>query len=201
MKIIALSGRARHGKDTAANHLKECLEAHGKTVLITHYADLLKYICVAFFGWDGAKDEYGRSLLQHIGTDIVRKKHPDFWVDFITNILTLFDNEWDYVIIGDARFPNEISKLREAGFDVTHARITRTDFESPLTEEQQSHSSEMALDAYPVDVWLTNDTLENFKTEIKLFSSYLIHRDSPVVKKDELPHQFTIFDSLDKESV
>ncbi len=41
----------------------------GYKVLIAHYADLVKYVAKTFFEWNGEKDEYGRSLLQHIGTE------------------------------------------------------------------------------------------------------------------------------------
>ena len=44
-KVICISAKARHGKDTAAEILKEYLEHKGQRVLITHYADLLKFIC------------------------------------------------------------------------------------------------------------------------------------------------------------
>ena len=49
MKVIAISGKAQNGKDTTAGLLKSALEADGYKVLITHYADLLKYICKQFW--------------------------------------------------------------------------------------------------------------------------------------------------------
>lgn len=44
VKIIAISGKAQHGKDTTAGFLKSALEADGYKVQVAHYADLLKYI-------------------------------------------------------------------------------------------------------------------------------------------------------------
>lgn len=146
MKIITISGKAQNGKDTTAAFMKEALESDGYTVLITHYADLLKYICQKFFGWDGEKDQRGRGVLQYVGTDVVRAKWPDFWVDFIGNVLDLFPDKWDYVLIPDCRFQNEIYTLKRRGFDVTHLRIVRDGFENHLTQEQQNHPSETALD-------------------------------------------------------
>lgn len=146
MKIIAISGHAQNGKDTVASMLFENLCGRGERVLIAHYADLVKYICRTFFGWNGRKDKYGRHLLQYVGTDIVREQSPDFWVDFIIQMLRFFGNNWDFVIIPDTRFPNEIDRLREAGHSVDHLRIVRENFDSPLTEEQQHHRSETALD-------------------------------------------------------
>lgn len=114
------------------------LNADGKKVLIAHYADLVKHICRAFFGWDGKKDERGRSLLQRVGTDLVRTKDPNYWVDFIIEMVQMFPGEWRYVIIPDTRFPNEIERLKEVpDFNVVHVRITRPGFDNSLTEEQK----------------------------------------------------------------
>ncbi len=156
MRIIAISGKARHGKDTAASILKEKLESEGYKVLVTHYGDLLKHICRSFFGWDGGKDEAGRHILQYVGTDVIKEIQPDFWVDFIVDVLRFFPSEWDYVLIPDCRFPDEISGLKSAGFDVTHLRVIRKNFESPLSAEQQKHSSETALDNYVPDYCIEN---------------------------------------------
>lgn len=167
MKVIAVSGHARHGKDTVAKILQEQLEADGNKVLITHYADLLKYICTTFFGWDGEKDERGRTLLQYVGTDVVRKKEPNFWVDFVADILCYFNNYWDFVIIPDTRFPNEFNRLKERGLDVVHLRVIRPDFVSPLTAEQQAHPSETALDNTEPDYRIINSgSLEALKAKI-----------------------------------
>lgn len=156
MKVVCISGKAQHGKDTTAGILKNVLESYGKSVLITHYADLLKYICREYFNWDGKKDEAGRKLLQYVGTDIVREQRPDFWVEFISSILQLFPDQWDYVLIPDCRFPNEIDAMKEAGFDVFSLRVVRSNFESPLTKKQQQHLSETALDDYHFDAVLLN---------------------------------------------
>ena len=156
MRIIAISGKAQHGKDTTALFLKQALEADRYKVLITHYADLLKYMCKQFFGWDGNKDEHGRHILQYVGTDVIRQKEPDFWVGFVVSVLNMFPDEWDYVLIPDCRFPNEIEHLRESGFDVVHLRVRRDNFASPLSEEQQKHPSEVALDDVMPDFYIEN---------------------------------------------
>ena len=156
MKIICISGHAQHGKDTAALLIKSHMEAAGKKVMITHYADLLKYICKSFFAWNGKKDDAGRALLQHIGTDIVRTKNPNYWVEFLTGIIDLFGETWDYVLIPDCRFPNEIEDLIKHGFDVITIRITRPNYNNSLTPEQRSHPSETALDDYIFDYTIQN---------------------------------------------
>lgn len=168
MRVILISGKAQNGKDTTASMMKAELESSGSRVLLVHYADLLKYICRSFFGWDGEKDDYGRSLLQRVGTDVIRAKDPDYWVRFIAQILTLFQSEWDYVLIPDCRFPNEIDFLTDAGFDVLHLRVVRKQFTSPLSAEQQKHPSETALDRRRPDAYIHNcGSLEELYGEVR----------------------------------
>lgn len=157
MQVIVISGKAQNGKDTTAGFLKEALEADGNSVLIAHYGDLVKYVCKMYFGWNGEKDEYGRSLLQYVGTDVIRAQNENYWVQFVGNILTFFNREWDYVLIPDCRFPNEVNHMKELGFDITHIRVIRDGFISPLTEEQQKHPSETALDDTMPDTYIHND--------------------------------------------
>lgn len=185
MKIICISGKAHHGKDEVAKTMKETLEDNGYSVLITHYGDLVKYICTTFFDWDGEKDEKGRGLLQYVGTDVVRNRDPDYWVRFICDILSFFPDRWDYVLIPDNRFPNEVSVLSNAKFDVKQVRVQRTEDVSPLTKEQQDHISETALDNCTADHYIANNgTLADLKEKV---SNWVL---------DEIGHcQMTLFKS------
>lgn len=167
VKIILISGKARHGKDTTAGFLKTALESDGYSVLIAHYGDLVKYICKTFFDWDGNKDEAGRTLLQYVGTDIIRNRDENYWVRFIGGVLNFFKNKWDYVLIPDCRFPNEIDYIKDMGFDTSHMRVIRDNFESPLTPEQQMHPSETALDKVMADYYIINNgTKEELQNKI-----------------------------------
>ena len=168
VKVIAISGHAGHGKDTVANIIEDYLKQDGKTVLITHYADLLKYICQTFFGWNGRKDEKGRSLLQYVGTDVIRKSEPNFWVDFVADIIKYFEEQWDYVLIPDTRFPNEFDRLKEKGLDAVHVRVIRKNYQSLLTNEQKKHPSETALDDTVPDFLFENSgSIDEKKKKIK----------------------------------
>lgn len=158
MTVITISGKAQAGKDTTAKLLKEKLTKIGCSVLITHYADLLKYQAQTLFGWDGKKDEAGRTLLQKLGTDIVRKKNPDYWVEYVSNMLRIYEDQWDYVLIPDARFPNEIVTMQ-----LLHNAISlrvNSDYDNGLTEEQKNHPSETALDNFVFDYEIYNDRTE-----------------------------------------
>lgn len=173
MKIITISAKAEGGKDTAALLIKQQLEDMGYSVLISHYADLLKYICKQFFEWDGKKDEEGRTLLQRVGTETIREQEPDYWVNFLKGIFQLFPDEWDYVLIPDCRFPNEIAMMKSE-FDTTSLHITRPGYENHLTPEQRQHPSETALDGYTFDYELINPgTIEGLAVETQDFINSL----------------------------
>ena len=168
--VILLSGKSGSGKDFIANIMKEKLEQKGNKVLVTHYADLLKYILKTFFDWDGQKDEHGRHLLQYVGTDVIRRQNPNYWVDFVKDIIIMFSNNWDYILIPDARFPNEITRMFCSNFRTISIRITRLNYISKLTDEQQQHESETALDSYSFDYYMTNDgTLDGVTKEVDNF--------------------------------
>lgn len=170
LKVIAISGRAGSGKDTVAKVIQKRLAEQWISCRIIHYADLLKYICKEYFDWDGQKDEKGRRLLQYVGTDVVRGWDANFWVDFVVTMLRFFRDRWEYVVIPDARFPNEISELRNAGFDVTHLRIERPGFDSILTKDQMAHPSETALSGYTPDSTIVNSgTLTELQEAVQIW--------------------------------
>lgn len=88
MRVVCISGKARHGKDTLATMMKRVLEdTYGKSVLIIRYADQLKFILREYFGWDGIKDERGRALLQYVGTDLARNADPNIWVEYVMKFI------------------------------------------------------------------------------------------------------------------
>lgn len=139
--IITVSGKARHGKDTTALILKRLLEEDGKSVAITRYASHIRRICMDFFGWDGREETKPRDLLQTIGTDIIRRRTPDWHVARTLDDLKYVGQFFYAVIIPDCRFPNEL-------VGDYNLKVIREGYESELTEEQQNHPSETALDGY-----------------------------------------------------
>ena len=181
--VILLSGKAQSGKDFIANIMKQQFEENGNKVLVTHYADLLKYILQTFFNWDGKKDKKGRDLLQRVGTDVIRKKMPDYWVNFISQMISFFPNEWNYILIPDARFPNEIEVMQKnPDVNVITIRINRGNFTPQLTLEQQQHPSETSLDEYDFDYYVSNDGTETVNNAVKEFVNYIdVNKNKPTL--------------------
>lgn len=174
MNVILISGKAQHGKDSSANILKSLMEKDKKQVLIAHYGDMVKYVSKVFWGWNGEKDEVGRTILQQVGTNIVRKEKPNYWVDFVKDFVCFSKDRWDYVLIPDVRFPNEVNRWRNIdGIDYISIRVSRTNFNSPLTEEQQNHPSETALDNWRFDYNIIAENMNELECEVNKFYELL----------------------------
>ena len=162
---IILSGKSGSGKDMMAQFMKDELAKHGKKVIIMHYADALKWILREYFDWDGKKDEVGRTLLQMVGTDMVRAVHPGYWTGIVVGFLQALEptNNFDLAIIPDARFENEVDIALQMLKNCVAVRIERknadgTPWINPnLTEDQRNHPSETSLDKYAFDYVVHND--------------------------------------------
>ena len=118
-----------------------------------------------YFNWNGKKDEVGRTLLQHIGTDVVRAMHPNFWTGIVVGLLQAFEpyNDFDIAIVSDARFPNEVDIALQNLQNCVAVRIERTNpdgsewINTALTEDQRKHPSETSLDCFAFDYVIHND--------------------------------------------
>lgn len=159
-KVILISGNAQHGKDQTAQFIKSELEQWGRTVLILHFADYIKRYCT-MMGWDGkTKDEYWRTKLQYLGTEKIRQElnMPNFHVNRICEDIQILSDEYDYFLIPDCRFPNEVHYTRATFPEQTmDIRVVRNNFKSSLTDEQKSHISETSLDAFNFTYEIYND--------------------------------------------
>lgn len=198
MKVICISGKAEHGKDYTANLMVKTLQEEGYRVRIAHYGDLVKFIAKQYFDWNGVKDEAGRALLQYIGTEVIRKQDPDYFVNFVADMFRFFPDKWDYALIPDTRFPNEIIRMYEKGFDTRHIRVFRENHKSILTEEQLKHSSETALDVFPVDYRCENPGDETYDEIIRNFvlENFLPNESTPAWKRRKLRIMVDIDDTL-----
>lgn len=165
MRVVAISGKAESGKDTIAKEIKQLLEEQNYKAMIIHFADVLKFVCRQYFDWNGEKDEYGRTLLQQVGTEMREKNNPNMWVNITKELIRGIGVEFDYVLVPDTRFKEEIEMLNEY-FDCISVRVLRQDIDAygvtrvhvnNLTDEQRAHKSERDLDDYKFDLFITND--------------------------------------------
>jgi len=92
-----------------------------------------------------------REVLQYVGTDIFRKMYGNVWAD--ATIKKVKEDGADLAIICDARFPNEVNTVQNAGGKVM--RLARNPF-------NDQHASETALDPENFD-WNTFDWIVDNK--------------------------------------
>ena len=74
MKLYLICGKARAGKDTFANLIKQEEEKNNKKVCILKLTAPLYRWAEDYFGYDKRKDEKPRELLQTLGYDILQLK-------------------------------------------------------------------------------------------------------------------------------
>lgn len=167
--IYLISGKARAGKDTFANFFEAYVKSLSLGSCYTlHYATRLKDVAT-LLGWDGKKDQRGRTLLQKLGTEVGREYQSDIWVRHLYNdlIQRVKEKEDTYIFVPDFRFPNEESDLYDMCFSnqwkldthlnkfpcINTVRIINKDIEiKDLDATQQQHPSEIALDDFDFDI-------------------------------------------------
>lgn len=175
MHIFLISGRAQNGKDSLADILMNKLD--GKSIKIA-MADYLKFMATKYYGWDGNKDEKGRSLLQWLGTDKIREElgWETFHVERVCQDIKIIENEYDYVFIPDVRFKNEMYYTQaKFPYDTTTVHIERLGFDSPLTEEQQKHKSENDLVGFTYDYEIKSESgLDKLEEQVDIVLGDLI---------------------------
>lgn len=149
--VVLISGKAEHGKTLACFYMKKLLEDNGRRVLKVAFADYLKFIAEKYYGWNGEKDKDGRELLQQLGTNLIRERCHNFWADSLFNLVSVLHPDFDYVVVDDCRFPNEISVFEESYLRTISVRVERLNYENSITDEQRLHPSETALDYHKFD--------------------------------------------------
>lgn len=142
--LIGLMGKARSGKDTAADALQREFNLHRYA-----FADPLKDMLEVVFGDKFRKGDreqpiewLGRSprqLMQTLGTEWGRDMvHPDLWQLLAHQRWLAKQAAGQGMVVSDVRFPNEVRWVQEQGGLIIE--IVR-----PGVEPVNSHVSETAL--------------------------------------------------------
>jgi hypothetical protein len=184
--IIAFTGLAGSGKDTAANYL---IENHGYQKM--SFAATLKDAIAIIFGWPrdllegitdesrkwrDEKDEWWskrlnmyispRKVLQIWGTELCRQHfHPDIWIASLERQLSQLPKTAK-VVITDCRFENEAAIIRNIGGRVIHIRRS-------LTITKENHISESGIKLEKNDILIDNiGSIESLHNKIEDIIKY-----------------------------
>lgn len=168
-RIIILSGKARSGKDTTAGIINEIYTNKGLKCLNLQYSSYIKEYAKTITNWDGLEETKPRSLLQQLGTDVIRKQIDElFFVKRIIGDIKVYSYYYDIITISDCRAKVEIDIPKTEFDNIFAIRITRPNFDNGLTEEQKKHFTETDLDDYArFDYELINDgTIDDLKNKV-----------------------------------
>lgn len=165
MRIIAISGKKRSGKDTVASIISANFESG---IVRIGFATALKLeVCrslnISLDYLEQNKANF-RLILQGWGTDYRRKLHGDnYWIEklrtAINNIQTF--NSCKMIIVTDVRFKNELEFMRSVG--ATTVRVNR-----PTAPSNDTHPSETELDNEHFDIVINNDgTIEQLIQQVQ----------------------------------
>ena len=176
-KIVGITGKKRHGKDTLGNYLVE----HYGYIRVA-FADAIKDMLRCSFGFseeqlNGSEKENAdpfwkvspREVLQFVGTELFRDQMSqlipnvgsDFWVWIVRKkILDILEkNPEAKFVISDVRFPNELEFIQNIGKElkgVTTIRVDRPTFNDSTIGIQ--HLSETQIENLKVEHVILNDS-------------------------------------------
>ena len=74
MKIFVIGGKAKCGKNTFGEYLREELKDYGYKPCVMHITGPLYEYARNYFDWNGDYDEKPREFLQKMGFEIIREK-------------------------------------------------------------------------------------------------------------------------------
>lgn len=170
MKVILLSGKAESGKTYHASILCEKLNKMGYIAVVTPLARRLKEQA-KMLGWDGKKDERGRTLLQKLSDPIKDYHGRDCYARWALQdayeacvAKDEFHDEKNYVMIcDDVRMIDEMKFFDD--FQKITVRIRRPGHKSALSEDQLNDKTETALDDHPFDMEIINQGVPYYAEE------------------------------------
>jgi hypothetical protein len=165
-KVFLLCGKARCGKDTAAKIIKAYYD---DKAIITSIAKYIKLYAMEITNWDGLDQDKPRTLLQELGTDIVREKlgKTDLYINRLLDDIDVYHYFSDIVVVKDVRFPREIELVKKKYTNVITIHIKRINFTNELDAKQQSHPTETAFDNYhDFDYEVINDDFKDLEEDI-----------------------------------
>lgn len=174
-QLIGISGKKNTGKSTVGDFL---WHQHGYFTMA--FADPLKDVACALFGWDRMqleqreyKEGFDASLgitrreaLQRLGTEAIRGQFGDtFWVNAWLRAYEHVKGE--PVVVTDVREEHEAKAIRELGGLIVHLKRN-------LADSGDTHRSEAGIMVQPFDYVLDNvGTLGQLYDNVDLLVAYM----------------------------
>lgn len=150
MKIFVIGGKARTGKNTLGDYLREGLKNYGYKPCVMHITSPLYSYARNYFEWDGNDNTKPREFLQKMGIEIIGQKlgKKDFLLNRLYEDIEILSEFFDAFIITDARLVREFENIKKKYPNVVTIKLERSNNNNYLTEEEKKHITEIELDNY-----------------------------------------------------
>ncbi len=170
MKLFVIGGVAKSGKNTFGKYLSEELKSYGYKPCVMHITQTLYTYARNYFSWDENSSEKPREFLQKMGIETIREKlHKTYFlIDRTCEDIEILSNFFDAFIITDARLIMEFEEFRKRFDDVVVIKLTRSNYDNGLSEEERNHITETELlDYKKFDYEIENSSLEYLHQQAK----------------------------------
>ena len=167
MKLYVIGGKAKTGKNTFGEYLREQLKDYGYKPCVMHITEPLYEYARNYFEYNPNVDEKPREFLQKMGTEIIKDKlgKTDFLLNRLYEDIEILSNFFDVFIITDARLIHEFESIKNKYSDVVLIKLERYDYDDLLTTEEANHITEKEVDMYnDYDYVVRNKKLADLKT-------------------------------------
>lgn len=163
IKLFILSGKARSGKDSTFEVIKNYYK--DKKVINLSFGYYIKDYAKRVSDWNGSEETKPRELLQTLGIELVKNQIDDkLFIRRLLEDILVFSYFYDIIVVTDARLLDEIEVLKEKYPDSISIRINR-DFDNGLTLKEKEHITETALDNYDKFDYVINSNDKNLLNE------------------------------------
>lgn len=149
--IICICGKARSGKNSVANYLKEYFTRNKNSkVIISPYSKYIKQYISEITNTKIDDTNKPRDLLQQLSSELIKGKlnNQNFFINRQIEDIDIYSYFFHLIIIPDVRFEKEIECLKERYPKVISIAVKRENFDNGLTETQKNDITETALDNY-----------------------------------------------------
>ena len=159
MRVYVIGGKARSGKSTFGNYLREELKDYGHRPCVMHITEPLYGYARNYFDWDVNEDK-PREFLQKMGIEIIKEKmgKDTFLLDRLFEDIEILENFFDTFIITDARLIKEFESIKNKYMDVITIKLERHNYDSRLNEDEAKHITELEIDNYKDFDYVVNNT-------------------------------------------
>lgn len=166
MKIFVIGGKAKSGKNTFGEYLREQLKDYGYKPCVMHLTEPLYSYARNYFEWNGNDQDKPREFLQKVGIEIIKEKlgKKDFLLNHLYEDIEILSNFFDAFIITDARLIYEFESIKKKYTDVVTIKLERYNYNDELTDEERNHITEKEIANYEdFDYIIVNRGLNDLK--------------------------------------